>query len=228
MTTILKTLVGSHAHGLSTHESDYDWREVFVRPTEELLRVDPPAEKALGDDALTAWEVGHVLRLAMKCNPTILEVLAGQSEHETWFEGLPLLELFPAFLSKKRVLDAFHGYAHQQRHKLEMAKLDAGESEAKELRRRKALAARLRILFSGGELLRTGNMTVRIVDVPVIGEQVKRAKFGDMTNEEGAEIADALKLDLDAAFGASRLPDAPDIETVNAFLITLRRSHLAA
>lgn len=227
MTTILKTLVGSQAHGLATPESDEDWRSVFVRPTEELFAVDAPAEKAYGHDGDTSFEIAHLCRLALKSNPTILEVLA--SEKESWAdaEGEELRNLFPAFLSRKRILDAFHGYAHQQRHKLEMAKLEAGESEAKEKRRRKALAARLRILYSGAELLRTGRLTVRIADVPVIGYQVRRAKFGDMTNEEGAEIADALKADLDAACAASRLPMEPDVRAINAYLTNVRRNHLS-
>ena len=166
--------------------------------------------------------------MALKANPTILEVLA--SEKESWAdaEGNELRNLFPAFLSRKRILDAFHGYSHQQRHKLEMAKLESGESEEKENRRRKSLTARLRILWNGADLLRTGKLTVRIADVPVIGEQCRRAKFGDMTNEEGAEIAEALKADLDAAYAESRLPMEPDVDAVNEFLVRVRRNHLAA
>lgn len=228
MTTILKTLVGSQAHGLATPESDEDWRSVFVRPTEELFFVDAPAEKAHGNDGDTSWEVAHFCRMALKGNPTVLEVLASEKESVADEEGNDLRALWPAFLSRKRILDAFHGYSHQQRHKLEMAKLEAGESEAKEKRRRKALTARLRILYGGAELLRTGKLTVRIADVPVIGEQCRRAKFGDMTNEEGAEIAEALKADLDAAYAESRLPMEPDVDAVNRFLVRVRRNHLAA
>ncbi|KKK77684.1 hypothetical protein LCGC14_2851130, partial [marine sediment metagenome] len=36
---ILKVLVGSHAHGLATPESDRDYRGVFVTPTSDLLRI---------------------------------------------------------------------------------------------------------------------------------------------------------------------------------------------
>ena len=37
--SILKVLVGSHAHGLAGHESDQDFRSVFVIPTKAMFRV---------------------------------------------------------------------------------------------------------------------------------------------------------------------------------------------
>ena len=37
MTTILKALVGSRAHGLNGPDSDWDWRGIYVQPTNEIL-----------------------------------------------------------------------------------------------------------------------------------------------------------------------------------------------
>lgn len=37
--TILKVLVGSHAHGLAGPDSDRDFRSIFVMPTVELFRL---------------------------------------------------------------------------------------------------------------------------------------------------------------------------------------------
>lgn len=225
--TILRTIIGSQCHGLATPESDVDTREVFVLPTEELLRVNPPTEKAKtkGDDV--SWEVGHFLKLALRCNPTILEVMAAPSTYATK-EGAWLQGLFPDVLSKTAVWKSFTGYATSQRHRLDEATvlLTNGNADS-EKRRRKALAARLRILSNGIELLKTGTMTVRIADVPVIGEQVRRAKFGEMTNEEGAEIATKLLEEIDAAYAVSLLNDAPNIENVNRYLLSVRRAHLS-
>ena len=38
--TILRVLVGSHAHGLADPDSDRDFRSVYVIPTIELFRLD--------------------------------------------------------------------------------------------------------------------------------------------------------------------------------------------
>ena len=39
---LLKTIVGSHAHGLSTAQSDKDFRSVYITPTSDLLKVAGP------------------------------------------------------------------------------------------------------------------------------------------------------------------------------------------
>ena len=49
MTTILKTLVGSRAHGLETPESDEDWRSVFVRPTDGVPSASVHENDCLGE-----------------------------------------------------------------------------------------------------------------------------------------------------------------------------------
>lgn len=75
---ILKVLVGSHAHGLATPESDYDYRGVYVIPTKDILSLgfnykgSHWIEGETEDN--TSYEIGHFLHLATKCNPTILEV----------------------------------------------------------------------------------------------------------------------------------------------------------
>jgi len=73
---ILKVLVGSHAHGLATAESDFDYRAVFVQPTSEILGLGHKAQNNQwieGDIDNTSYEIGHFLFLATKSNPTILE-----------------------------------------------------------------------------------------------------------------------------------------------------------
>mgnify|MGYP001501964861 CR=1 FL=1 len=44
---ILKVLVGSRAHGLSTETSDYDYRGVFVQPTETILSLGGKVQTTL-------------------------------------------------------------------------------------------------------------------------------------------------------------------------------------
>lgn len=74
---ILKVLVGSQAHGLASPDSDYDYRGVYVIPTEEILSLNYKYKGSHwmeGKEDQTSYEIGHFLSLAIKCNPTILEV----------------------------------------------------------------------------------------------------------------------------------------------------------
>ena len=45
MPKILKVIVGSHAHGLATSKSDFDYRGVFVVPTVDLLKIGPKTKE---------------------------------------------------------------------------------------------------------------------------------------------------------------------------------------
>lgn len=77
MKTILRTIVGSQAHGLATLDSDFDYRGVFINPTSEILSLKGGTKQTNwieGKEDDTSWELGHFLHLATKCNPTILEV----------------------------------------------------------------------------------------------------------------------------------------------------------
>ncbi len=60
MTTILKVVVGSQAHGLATPESDFDYRGVFVVPTAEILSLNGTTKTTNwieGKDDDTSWEL---------------------------------------------------------------------------------------------------------------------------------------------------------------------------
>src|SRR3990167_7517113 len=69
---ILRTLAGSRAYGLSAPGSDWDYHEVFVTPTSELLSLGSEArrtrweEKQEGADT-QAWELGHFPIACPKC-----------------------------------------------------------------------------------------------------------------------------------------------------------------
>ncbi|HEX7308266.1 DNA polymerase beta superfamily protein [Lentzea sp.] len=59
---ILEAVVGSHAYGLATAESDVDRRGVFVAPAEAFWRPEKPPTSVEG-------------KLGLKSNPTVLETL---------------------------------------------------------------------------------------------------------------------------------------------------------
>lgn len=122
-TFILKALVGSRGYGVFSEDADYDYRGVYVLPTQKILSLGYRyrgthwiEDKAGGVDD-TAYELGHFLQLAVKCNPTILNTLKAPvvkiTEH-----GEGLRKLFPYFLDMQRCYDAFKGYGLNQRKKM--------------------------------------------------------------------------------------------------------------
>lgn len=216
---ILKTIVGSHAHGLATPESDIDYRGVFVVPTDELLKLNGDRQRTNwqeGAEDETSWEIGHFLSLSTKSNPTILETyLAPKVETPTTFIpdwGDRVRELFPHVWSSRAVRDAFIGYGLNQRKKF---------LDNKDNRRAKYAAAYLRTLYNGYELLRTGAFTVKIVDTPV-GIWVKKFKQGDFSVGEVVDICETWQHKVDEAYQAC--PEKrPNIDRVDAFLLDIRK-----
>src|SRR5215210_72196 len=77
--TILQGVVGSMAYGLAHEGSDTDRLGIFVAPTYEVAGLDwhPSKETRAGDAGgdHTEHEVGKYLRLALKANPTVTELL---------------------------------------------------------------------------------------------------------------------------------------------------------
>ena len=215
---ILRTLVGSQAHGLANEDSDYDYRGVFVIPTEEILALGRSIKQTdwiEGKNDDTSWEIGHFLNLATKCNPTILEVFLSPVIDETE-EGKRLRELFPYVWNSQYVRDAFIGYAHNQRKKM---------LEDKDKRSHKYAAAYLRVLYQAHQLLKTGTFNVRIADEP-IGRFIREVKDKDSNVKIGTIIdaCYALEVKVHDAY-EENFDKKTDVEKINEFLLEVRKSH---
>ncbi|RMH36382.1 MAG: hypothetical protein D6690_05920 [Nitrospirae bacterium] len=215
-TTIIKVLVGSHAHGLADPDSDRDYRSVFVVPTVELFRLGfkYPATswtKEHGDEA--AWEIRPFLELALQCHPLILETfLAPLVEADRW--GEELRALFSAVWSPRKTYDAFIGYAINQRTKF---------LDKKDQRPEKYAAAYVRVLWNLCELLETGSFTVHIRDT-AIGDRLWRIKHGEYRMGEIIDLGEELTQKAAGLLYFCR-HDA-DPAALDAFLIRLRKAFL--
>ena len=211
---ILKVLVGSKAHGLDTPQSDSDYRAVFVVPTGRILGLGGDVKNSQwieGDVDNTSWEVGHFLRLATKCNPTILETFLSPVMEESK-EGRRLRELFPHIWNSTGVRDAFIGYGLNQRKKF---------LDGKDGRPAKFAAAYARSLYNAKELLETGTFTVRIGDLP-FGKTVMKWKMGDYKVGEVIGICYELEEEVRQAFNKN--PNkTTDLEKRNEVLLDVRK-----
>lgn len=215
--TILKVLVGSHAHGLASDESDRDFRRIFVIPTEKMFQLGfkySGTQWTKGDGDETAWEIGQFLLLGTQGHPLILETLvAPVITADAWGEQLRLL--LPALWSPQKAFEAFTNYANNQRTKL---------LDKKDGRPAKYAAAYIRVLYNLCELLKAGSFHIRIAETSA-GERLSRIKKGKYRLGEVMDWGEELTQQAQQLIAACR--DESDLPRINDFLVAIRRASLA-
>ncbi|MFG2110329.1 nucleotidyltransferase domain-containing protein [Micromonospora chersina] len=221
MHLLLSGIVGSVAYGLAGPDSDVDRIGVFAAPTVAFHGLHPPRESVVTTDPdVTLHECAKYARLALSGNPTATELMWLPEEcYETRTAfGKRLIGIRAAFLSAPRVRDAYLGYASQQFRKLTARDSTVGG------RRRSAKHARhlARLLHQGRVLYATGVLEIRLAD-----PEWFRA-FGDRV--AGGALAEAEELvaaaERDFARIRTPLPERPDEETVERWLLDVRAAHL--
>jgi len=215
-TIILKVLVGSHAHGLADENSDTDYRAVYVLPTSKILSLGynyKGNDWVEGDEDNTAYEIGHFLMLATKCNPTILEVFKAPNTESTE-DGIKLRALFPFIWNPSDAFNAFLGYGLNQRKKF---------LDKKDNRQNKYAVAYLRTLYNLCQLLETENFDVFIPpgDFRNMLARFKNGNYspGEVIDESEFLIDQAKKLVGECEKGPA------DMNKVNEFLLDVRRKY---
>ena len=233
---ILKTLAGSRAYGLEVEGSDFDYHAVFVAPTSELLSIGPKPRESVwkeGDEDFQSWELGRFLHLAVKCNPTILETLVAPivdmhprpMAGDGPTTGEELRALFPSVLERKRVFDAYRGYAHNQRAKLFNKPNDLAETQPGE-RAWKFAAQYLRILMQGERLLRTGELMLDMSmydPARAVRAYLLDVKHGKSSMGRVIDRAAGFEEQLGIAYENSEIPEKADLGAVNDFLLRVRK-----
>ena len=115
--TIIYARHGSHAYGLSTPESDEDFKGVAIPPIEFFTGFLNKFEQAAASKPhdLVVYDIRKFFRLAADCNPNIIEVLWADTEDYLLCTklGEKIVDSRQKFLSKK-VLYTFTGYAISQ------------------------------------------------------------------------------------------------------------------
>ena len=228
MTTLLKVLVGSHAHGLARPTSDTDYRGVFVNTTRSLLTLGPkPPQTAWqeSDDDDTAHEVGKFLFLATKCNPTILEVFWSPvvSEHEKY--GPLLRNLGQSVWNSRAVRDAFRGYGLNQRKKM------LSDREEDIPRRDKYACAYVRSLYCGTRLLSDGVLPINVkstaIEPVLMAWRESRSALGDHPLTPGEVIDTALFWDERLEHAYQQNPNRQaNLAPVNELLWQIRKEFM--
>lgn len=223
-TYILRGIGGSHAHGLSHEGSDLDYRGVFSYPTKDFFTLAEPNETFVttGEEFDTsAHELKKFLRLASKGNPDVLELL-GLKKYTEWDDewGNRLRNLTPALLSTEGIHAAYGGYARQQFSALKKRAAEGNESFSAGMGSRTWKHAKhlFRLLEVGQRILETGRISVLVQDPDWYLTEIPKMSLADIDRE-----ANACLKNFDSA--TSVLPDRPDLDRINAYLIDYRKAH---
>lgn len=215
----LIVLSGSRAYGTDHAESDWDYRGIFIEPTDRLLTLEPRRENYdCSDPDVTLFEVEKFCRLAAAANPSVLEQLWAPEDCIIVRSGdaRRLWHIRDAFMSQ-RIFKTFGGYARQQ---LEKAKRGTGGSRGvKHLKREKFRLHTYRLMQAGIEALRTGVVPVRVDDPELLWSLARRPLE---TLEEQFVNMDRQ---LNAALRATNLPPEPDMKVINETLLDIRAHH---
>jgi hypothetical protein len=212
---IYRCIVGSRAYGLDDAESDTDRRGIYLPPADLYWSLAGAPEQLENDDNQECyWELRKFLIMALKANPNILECLyTPLVEHATPL-AQELLGMRDCFLSQL-VYQTYNGYVLSQFKKLEQDLRNTGAVKWKHAMHL------IRLLLSGVTVLRERVVRVRVGEER---ERLMAIRHGAMPWEE----VNAWRLDLhhefDEAFRVTRLPERPNYERANAFLIKARRS----
>ena len=213
----LRVVTGSRAFGLSTPESDEDRRGIYLPPASwhwSLTKPPEQVESIVNGLDVIDWEIEKYLSQALKGNPTILETLWSPLVLFANELGEELIALRKCFLSR-RLIATYSGYSLNQFHLMER-KARAGEPY-----RVKHAMHLIRLLHSGLHAARTGEI---LVDVGEYRAELLAIRRGERTWDEVAARRAELDAEFRAAFEASVLPELPDFDRVNEFLVKARMS----
>ncbi len=205
-------VVGSRAYGLDDESSDTDRRGIYLPPADlhwSLYGIPEQIEHK--EEQECYWELQKFLVLALKANPNVLECLYTPLVETA--TPLELLDLRSLFLSQL-VYQTYNSYVLSQFKKMEQDLRNVGA-----IRWKHAMHL-IRLLLSGITILREGFVPVRVEDYR---DRLLAIKYQQMSWEEVNHWRLSLHQEFDRTFANTQLPERPDYEKANAFLIRARR-----
>jgi uncharacterized protein len=215
---IYRCVVGSRAFGLDTDDSDTDRRGIYLPPADLHWSLYGVPEQLENDENQEAyWELQKFIVMALKGNPNILECLyTPLVEHATPL-AQELLAMREAFLSRV-VYQTYNGYVISQFKRMQADIRNHGAVKWKHVMHL------IRLLLSGIHVLREGFVPV---DVGDHRDRLFAIKRGEMPWDVIEAWRTELHTQFDQAVVVSGLPERPDYERADDFLIRARRQAIA-
>ncbi len=228
---IFSRIVGSQSYNTALAESsDVDYQGVFVRDTWDILGIFPPRETTASKEAekpdYTVHEAGKFAKLLVKGNPTMIEMLFGDSQFlwvdpDFQMEWDALQEHRHIFLNQQ-TLRQYMGYAHGQWERLRRGR--SLHTTGGTFNPKWAYHV-IRLLMNARQVARREAPTVywptgseeHSMLMRIRTEDVGRNRIGLWMNKIIAEIEATPK---------GPLPPAASIEWVNSWLFEIRRRQM--
>lgn len=213
---VYRVMVGSRAFGLSTESSDEDRRGVYLPPADWHWSLSKPPEQVEffteGVEEVD-WEIEKFVRLALQANPNLLETLWSPAVLHIDETGTELRNLRGAFLSR-HLYKTYSGYVLSQ-----FRLMKRGYDATGAFKPKHAMHL-IRLLHSGIHALTDGEIRV---DVAEHRDELLAIRAGKMSFDEVRGRALELDRQFQEAFTRTALPEKPDTDRVNRFLIAARR-----
>jgi len=212
---IFQCIIGSQAYGLADDASDIDRRGFYLPPADlhwSLYGV--PEQLECYETQESYWEIQKFIVLALKANPNVLECLYSPLVEKATPLAEELLGMRDIFLSRL-VYQTYNGYVMSQFKRMQADIRNQGQVKWKHVMHL------IRLLISGISVLRDGFVPVRVEDRR---NELLAIKQGDMLWEETEKWRLSLHSEFDKALNDTRLPERPDYEKANAYLLKARHA----
>lgn len=209
--------VGSKAYGLAHDESDDDIRGIFLPPARKHWSLySIPEQLELVDNGRDEvyWEIEKFVRLALKANPNVLETLWTPIILKANHIANQLREIRSAFLSK-HLYKTYSGYVLSQFRRMK------NRVKRKDDFKTKHAMHLIRLLHSGIHALKTREI---LIDVGEHRDELMRIRAGKLSFDQIRERAFELDGEFQQVFDHADLPEQPDFQMIDQFLINARKS----
>lgn len=226
-TQILCGIVGSRAYNLASPDSDIDKLAVHVAKTKEFLGLN--AQQVITQTIhstspdFTSHEVGKFCNLALKANPTLLELLWLENYETQTPAGKLLTTNRHLFLSTQTAKKAYGGWALSEVHKITRLLSHVNIKEAENPHRiAKRAKHALRISIQGLLLLQTGEVAV---DMTSYKEEIFEA--GELVQTQPEKLVELIENKVNEINKAeSVLPQEANSDAVNEILQEIRSQQI--
>lgn len=211
---IFQCVTGSRAYGLDHDASDTDRRGIYLPPADlhwSLYGLPEQIENHETEECY--WELQKFISLALKANPNILECLYTPLIEKTTPLSEALIEQREIFLSKL-IYQTYNGYVMSQFRKMNKHMEKHGRIKWKHAMHL------IRLLISGITVLQEGFVPVK---VGTYREDLLAIRHGERSWEEVNQWRLSLNKEFEEAFKNTKLPEQPNYEAANQFLIKARR-----
>ncbi len=214
---IYRCVIGSRAYGLADDESDTDRRGIYLAPADlQWSFAGAPAQLIDEETSDCYWELQKFLSLALQANPSVLECVYSPIVEIATPLAEELLAMRASFLSR-RAYQTYQGYCRSQ-----LAKAHRQLSRNGTVKWKHVMHL-MRLMLSGITVLREGFVPVCVDEHAGRLTAIRR---GEWCWAEVEEWRLSLEKEFEEAFAATRLPENPDFQRAEAFLVKARRSKL--